>query len=161
MTSKIKMTLLMLIALAGIVLAASGMLDQGLAKIGLGDLARVNHRYLEASYDDALEGFLVLSAVKSGLAVVEGSQVGIGFSFQVGDLVQSVYDYVNIAWKTVLAGGTILLMTRLALDGVTMADHWVMVLAFFFLLMLAAATGVSIGLKNAWDALKIKVLARA
>ena len=60
---------------------------------------------------------------------------------QVGDLVQSVYDYVNIAWKTVLAGGTILLMTRLALDGGTMADHWVMVLAFFSMLMLAAAQG--------------------
>ena len=141
MTSKIKMALLMLIALAGILLAATGILDRGLAQIGLGDLALANHHYLEASYDDALEGFLVLSAVKSGLAVVEGSQVGIGFSFQVGDLVQSVYDYVNIAWKAVLAGGTILLMTRLALDGVTMADHWVMALAFFGLLMLVAVQG--------------------
>ena len=138
MTSRSKMALVMVIALAGMVLAGTGIMDRALARIGLGELARANHRYLEESYDSALEGFLVLSAVKSGLAVIEGSEVGIGFSLQVGDLVQSVYDYVDIAWKTVLAGGTILFMTRLALDGVAMADHFVMVTAFFFLLMLAA-----------------------
>ncbi len=142
MTQKVKMTVVVLVALAGMTLAAGGMVDRALEPIGLGQLARANQRYLEESYDRALEGFLVLSAVKSGLAVIEGSEVGIGFSFQVGDLVQSVYDYVNIAWKTVLAGGTILLMTRLALDGVTMADHLVMALAFFFLLMLAAVRGL-------------------
>lgn len=141
MTSKLRKTLVMLVALAGVVLSASGNLDRVLARIGLGGLAHANHGYLEASYDRALEGFLVLSAVKSGLAVIEGSEVGIGFSFQVGDLVQSVYDYVNIAWKTVLAGGTILLMTRLALDGVALADHFVMALAFFSLFWLAAVRG--------------------
>lgn len=138
MMSRSKMALVMGIALAGMVFAATGMMDRALARIGLGELTRANHRYLEESYDRALEGFLVLSAVKSGLAVIEGSEVGIGFNLQVGDLVQSVYDYVDIAWKTVLAGGTILFMTRLALDGVAMTDHFVMVLAFFFLLMLTA-----------------------
>ncbi len=141
MTSKTKMALVMLVALAGTVLAATDVMDRAMARVGLGELMGANHRYLEESYDRALEGFLVLSAVKSGLAVVEGSEVGIGFSLQVGDLVQSVYDYVDIAWKTVLAGGTILLMTRLALDGVAMADHFVMVLAFFSLLILAAVRG--------------------
>ncbi|MCB2149524.1 MAG: hypothetical protein KQI81_23790, partial [Deltaproteobacteria bacterium] len=138
MTSKTKMALVMAGALAGILLAGTGMMDRVLSRCGLGELDRANHRYLEESYDSALEGFLVLSAVKSGLAVIEGSEVGIGFNLQVGDLVQSVYDYVDIAWKTVLAGGTILFMTRLALDGVAMADHFVMATAFFFLLLLAA-----------------------
>ena len=123
MRSTLTTVLLILVALAGVLLAASGLLDRGLNRVGLGELALVNQQYLDASYDSALEGFLVLSAVKSGLAVIEGSEVGIGFSLQVGDLVQSVYDYVNIAWKTVLAGGTILLMTRLALDGVSLIDH--------------------------------------
>jgi hypothetical protein len=138
MTSTMKMALVMMVALAGIVLAATGLMDKALVRIGLGELAHANHSYLEESYDSALDGFLVLSAVKSGLAVIEGSEVGIGFSLQVGDLVQSVYDYVDIAWKTVLAGGTILFMTRLALDGVAMVDHFFMALAFFCLLMLAA-----------------------
>ena len=132
------MALVMVVALAGMALAATGLMDRALARVGLGELDRANHRYLDESYDSALEGFLVLSAVKSGLAVIEGSEVGIGFNLQVGDLVQSVYDYVDIAWKTVLAGGTILFMTRLALDGVAMTDHIVMVLTFFCLLMLAA-----------------------
>ena len=132
------MALVMAVALAGMVLAATGLMDRALARAGLGELDRANHRYLDESYDSALEGFLVLSAVKSGLAVIEGSEVGIGFNLQVGDLVQSVYDYVDIAWKTVLAGGTILFMARLALDGVALTDHLVMVLTFFCLLMLAA-----------------------
>lgn len=138
MTSRIKMALVMVVALAGMALAATGLMDKALARVGLGELDRANHHYLEESYDNALEGFLLLSAIKSGLAVIEGSEVGIGFNLQVGDLVQSVYDYVDIAWKTVLAGGTILFMTRLVLDGVAMTDHIVMVLAFFGILTLAA-----------------------
>jgi len=138
MTSRIKMALVTGIALAGVALAATGLMDRVLARVGLGELDRANHLYLDESYDRALEGFLVLSAVKSGLAVIEGSEVGIGFNLQVGDLVQSVYDYVDIAWKTVLAGGTILFMARLALDGVAMADHVVMAMAFSCMLMLAA-----------------------
>ena len=132
------MALVMGVALAGMALAATGLMDRALSRVGLGELERANHRYLDESYDRALEGFLVLSAVKSGLAVIEGSEVGIGFNLQVGDLVQSVYDYVDIAWKTVLAGGTILFMARLALDGVAMTDHILMALAFFCLSMLAA-----------------------
>ncbi|WP_319521248.1 hypothetical protein [uncultured Desulfosarcina sp.] len=143
MRAKISTMLLVLAALAGMGLAITGMADRGLEYVGLEKLSRTNHRYLDESYDRALEGFLVLSAVKSGLAVIEGSEVGIGFSLEVGDLVQSVYDYVNIAWKTVLAGGTILLITRLALDGVTLVDHWVLALTFFLLLLLAAVQGLS------------------
>ena len=141
MTYRLKTSLLMLGALAGIVLAATGIMDKGVAHLGLGGLNQANQRYLDESYDHALDGFLVLSAVKSGLAVIEGSEVGIGFSFQVGDLVQSVYDYVNIAWKTVLAGGTVLLMTRLTLDGVGLVGHLVMSAAFSSLLLLLAVRG--------------------
>ncbi|HSO18672.1 MAG TPA: hypothetical protein VLT88_04405, partial [Desulfosarcina sp.] len=141
MKNRMKIVLCMLAALAGIILAAGGVLDRGMDRIGLGALARANQDYLDESYDSALEGFLVLSAVKSGLAVIEGSEVGIGFSLQVGDLVQSVYDYVNIAWKTVLAGGTILLMTRLALEGVTLVDHHILASALCAWVISAAVQG--------------------
>ena len=141
MSSKPQITLVMLIAVGGIVLAGTGILDQALDRIGLGALQSVNQRYLEESYDRALDGFLVLSAIKSGLAVIEGSEVGIGFSFQVGDLVQSVYDYVHIAWKTVLAGGTILLITRMALESVALLDHFILALGFLALFLVAGAQG--------------------
>jgi len=130
-----------LFALAMFVLAAGGILDRGMSRIGLGDLALANQRYLDESYDSALDGFLVLSAVKSGLAVIEGSEVGIGFSLQLGDLVQSVYDYVDIAWKTVLAGGTIILMTRLALEGIALVGHYVLAMAFCAWMIMAAVKG--------------------
>ena len=146
--SKLQTTLVMLIALGGILLAATGLMDRAVDRLGLGALANLNQHYLEDSYDRALNGFLVLSAVKSGLAVIEGSAVGIGFSFQVGDLVQSVYDYVNIAWKTVLAGGTVLLITRLALESVALVDHFVLVLAFAALLLLAGVQGFLPGRKG-------------
>ncbi len=53
--------------------------------------------------------FLLVSTLKSSLAVVEGSDVGIGFRLEVGDLVQSTYDLVDFTWKMLLYG--ILLIT--------------------------------------------------
>ncbi len=60
--------------------------------------------------------------------MIEGSEVGIGFNLEIGDIVQSVYDYVDIAWKTALAGGTVILITRLSLEAVATIDHWVLML---------------------------------
>ncbi|MGD9213490.1 MAG: hypothetical protein PVJ84_01700, partial [Desulfobacteraceae bacterium] len=76
------------------------------------------------AFDKSLAGFLLLSSIKSGLAVVEGSQVGVGFNLELGDIVQPVYDYVDIAWKAALAGGSIILGMQMALRGLTLIDHW-------------------------------------
>lgn len=53
--------------------------------------------------------FLLVSTLKSSLAVIEGSDVGIGFRLEVGDLIQSTYDLVDFTWKMLLYG--ILLIT--------------------------------------------------
>ena len=53
--------------------------------------------------------FLLVSTLKSSLAMIEGSDVGIGFRFEVGDIVQSTYDLVDFTWKMLLYG--ILLIT--------------------------------------------------
>jgi predicted PurR-regulated permease PerM len=53
----------------------------------------------------------------------------------VGDIVQSIYDYVDVAWKTALAGGTILLLMQLILQTVQLFDHW----CLFSLLLIALA----------------------
>ncbi len=110
--------------------AAAGMLDKSIGFFGMQRLGQANDAYLQEAFDRSLAGFLVLSGIQSGLAVIEGSEVGIGFNLEIGDIVQSVYDYVDIAWKTALAGGTILLITRLSLEAVAAIDQWFLALMF-------------------------------
>lgn len=127
---KIKAVLLMgvLLLLAG--LSVSGLLEKGADALGADTFHAGNRAYIEQSFDTSMKGFLILSAIKSGLAVIEGSEVGIGFNLQVGDLVQSVYDYVDIAWKTALMGGTVLLLTQLLFQAVALVNHWFLGLVF-------------------------------
>lgn len=113
--------------LAGIVLSATGHVDRLLGACGLARLNQSNDCYLKDSFDRSLKGFLVLSAIKSGIAVLEGSEVGVGFNLEVGDMVQSIYDYVDVAWRTALAGGTILLLMRIVLQVIQSVDHWLLV----------------------------------
>ena len=125
-----KILLLVLIIIAGI-LAAAGYTDRLVDGVGMGRISDANLAYLEDAFDRSLAGFLVLSGIKSGLAIIEGSEVGIGFNLEIGDIVQAVYDYVDVAWKTALAGGTILLMTRMCLEAVTLIDHWCLAAMLF------------------------------
>lgn len=53
--------------------------------------------------------FLLVSTLKSSLAVIEGSDIGVGFRLEVGDIIQSTYDLVDFTWKILLYG--ILLIT--------------------------------------------------
>lgn len=122
--------------------ALNGVADVPIHKLGMEKVAAANQTYLKQSMDKAISGFLILSGIKSGLAVVEGSEVGIGFNLQIGDIVQSVYDYVDIAWKTALAGGTVILITRLLLQAVELIDHWCLVLTFGFGLLVILVSWV-------------------
>ncbi len=118
---------LIIIALVGVTaLSAAGYTDRALNWIGTGYLTRANNTYLDDAFDKSLTGFLLLSSIKSGLAVVEGSQVGIGFNLELGDIVQPVYDYVDIAWKAALAGGSIIIGMQLALKSLALMDHWLL-----------------------------------
>ena len=125
-TKKIVRPLIILFLVAGIILSASGRSDRFIGKIGMERLSESNERYLQASFDRALKGFLAMSGLKMGLAVIKDSEAGIsvGFSTQlhIGGLVQSVYDYVDIAWKTLLAGSGILLGMRYILDALSLID---------------------------------------
>lgn len=109
---------------AGIPAAGNGFADRIVRWAGMGAVTAANQRYLDESFERATTGFVVLSGIKSGLAVVEGSRIGIGFSLELGDIVQALYDYVDIAWKTVLAGGTVLLLTRLMLEAGAAIDQY-------------------------------------
>ena len=120
----LKKILIIVIIIGAVFLAATGYVDKVPNKLGMKNISDANDKYLKDSFNKAVNGFLILSGIKSGLAVIEGSEVGIGFNLQLGDVVQSVYDYVDIAWKTALAGGTVILLTRLMLKSVRLIDHW-------------------------------------
>lgn len=122
----IKKSLLLVIILGAVILAAAGYADLLVDTVGMGSISDANLAYLDDAFDRSLSGFLILSGIKSGLAIIEGSEVGIGFNLEIGDIVQAVYDYVDVAWKTALAGGTVLLLTRLCLEAVALIDHWCM-----------------------------------
>jgi len=113
-----------LVLVTAAVLAVTGHLDVLIDRSGGSILSDSNDRYLNDSFDRALKGFLVLSAIKSGVAVLEGSEIGIGFNLQIGDIAQSIYDYIDVAWKTALAGGTVLLLIQLMLQTMQLIDHW-------------------------------------
>ncbi|MFP4380151.1 MAG: hypothetical protein ACLFUS_06590 [Candidatus Sumerlaeia bacterium] len=70
--------------------------------------------------DGALESngraFLSISAIKGGVAVIEGSSVGVGFDLEVGDLVQPAHDYVDFVWKIFLWATAILMFYKLLLE---------------------------------------------
>ena len=129
-----KRILIILLLLLCSFAAIGGHFDRLIGKVGLDKIANSNDQYLKESFNKSVAVFLTLSVIKSGMATIEGSEAGIVvFNMEVGDIVQSVYDYVDIAWKTTLAGSTILLLTRLVLKTIYAIDHWFLSLLFFAL----------------------------
>lgn len=56
--------------------------------------------YIEESQEKALAAFVTISVVKGLVAVVEGSDV---VGIEVGDIVQPLYDSIDITWKLITA----------------------------------------------------------
>lgn len=103
---------------------------------------KANEAYLVKSQERAVGGFLTLSVIKTGLAVIEGSEVklsilGIGGSLQAGDSVQAIYDLIDWLWKTSFFGGVMLtaLSTLLGLSSI-ISLYAFGVCAFFFSIFL-------------------------
>lgn len=120
-------------------LVLRGPLDTWINDRALGHLDYTNQQYLENSFDDASRLFLILTAVKSVLAVVEGSELGVGFGLEVGDVVQGVYDYVDFAWQIVLWATMIIVMTRMLLEVSQFLDQWLLALAMGSMILYLAA----------------------
>ena len=60
--------------------------------------------------------FLIFSAIKGTLAVIEGSTIGVGFEIQVGDLIQPVYDYVDYFWSIFLVSFVVMGLYKVLLE---------------------------------------------
>lgn len=71
---------------------------------------------VDSSTEQNLKAFLTLSVIKSGLAVIEDSAVGVGFHLEIGDVVQSVYDYVDFIWEMLLYSLVVLGSYKLLLE---------------------------------------------
>jgi len=130
MTREHRKRLLVILLLAGfLITTVTGQSERLFGLIGLDSLSEANNAYLESSSLRSIGMFGILSTLKVGLAIVEGTEVGIGFGLQIGDIVQAAYDYVDIAWKTVLAGTIILLGTKYLLQAAALFDQWVLAIA--------------------------------
>jgi predicted PurR-regulated permease PerM len=128
-----------------ILMTALGFTERLLGNCGLDGLTEKNDAYLESSFERSLRTFAVLSTIKVGLAVVEGTEIGVGFGLEVGDVVQAAYDYVDIAWRTVLAGGVILLATRTLLEAASLVNHWLLAATLTALALMVITQGAPPG----------------
>ena len=77
-------------------------LEVALSGIGLGEINTAAENHLHEQREQALKGFLLLSALKVGLAVLRSSEVGLILNIRIGDLAVAVYDYVDFGWKVLL-----------------------------------------------------------
>jgi hypothetical protein len=109
-------------------------MDRWIYRSGVNTLYQRSYAYVENNIEQSLVTFGVLSTLKIGLAVIEGSEVGIGFGLEVGDVVQAAYDYVDIAWRVILAAGVVLIGTQYALQAAALIDQWSLVLCCICLL---------------------------
>lgn len=118
-----------------IVGSVSGWVLNGIDYAGMRQLNQSNSEYLEKAFKQSITTFGVLSALKVGLAIIEGTEVGVGVNVEVGDAVQAAYDYVDIAWRVVLLSSAVLLGTQYLIQLAGIADDWLLAGALLFLLL--------------------------
>jgi hypothetical protein len=125
------------------VLSLSNQTDRIIDALGRRGLAEGNDSYLTESFNKAVKGFAVMSLLKAGLDIVEGSEVGASLGLtanvEIGDVVQPAYDCVDIAWRTVLIGAATLLGTKYLLQTAEALDSYVLGAAFLVALLLLLA----------------------
>lgn len=99
------LTILISIALMTHLLPNGWRLDDMLGRQALADH---NHRFLNEATVEAFETFVLLSAMKAGLAVMNSSSAGISFivdmNVQIGQLVASTKEMVDTGWTVTVMG---------------------------------------------------------
>ena len=98
--------------IAGIVLCVFGLMDKIFENTVFNLLKNMTRPYLEKSYEESKKLFITLSLLKGTADVIEGSTINIslifGMDIQLGDLIQPIYDIINIIWQISLASVVIL-----------------------------------------------------
>lgn len=130
-TVAICFTVLLLLSL--IPVSDSTLLEVAIGKAGVDQANSSARSYLHAQREQAMKGFLVLSALKVGLAVLRSSEIGLILHVRIGDLAVAVYDYVNFAWKVLLAAVAWFYLADFFLDLSGQIDIWFLWIALFCL----------------------------
>jgi hypothetical protein len=140
-----------ILLLCAILLVAADVPSKFFGMAGLNQISRSNQAYLEDSFNRSISTFVVLSIIKAGLAVLEGTEISLGIGIEVGNIVQAAYDYVDLAWRTVLISSVVLLGTQYILQTSGLVDQWFLtatLLVFFVLWLLNTWLPHKNGLKN-------------
>ena len=94
-------------------------------------------RITENSLEKQTATFLLISTLKSSLGIIEGSDVGIGFRLEIGDIVQSTYDLVDFTWKIILYGIIIVTFCKILFESSIM-DIGVIILGAGFIIYISS-----------------------
>lgn len=114
---KNKGIILKVLIILGIIFCIFGVMNVIFENTIFNLLKNLTKPYLDKTYDDSKKLFLVLSLIKGTTDVIEGSTVNVsmilGMEIEVGDIVQPIYDIINILWKISLASTVILKLESL------------------------------------------------
>lgn len=112
LTEANKTKILKVLIILGIILSVFGVLTK-IFEITIYDfLKKETEEYMLSAYNESKTLFLTLSVIKATMGVIEGSTINanavIGVNIELGDIIEPVYDMVNILWKTSLISVVIL-----------------------------------------------------
>jgi len=96
------------------------------SKAGLSTINGAAVDHLREQREQAFRGFLVLSMLKVGLAVLRSSEIGLVLNVRIGDLAVAAYDYVNFAWKVLLAAVAYYYLAEYLLTLAGVVDIWLL-----------------------------------
>jgi len=114
----------LLLVLSFIPASGGTILEVVIDKAGTGAVRDKAFEYLMEQREQALEGFLVLSALKVGLAILRSSEIGLILNVRIGDVAVAVYDYVDFAWKVLLAAVAYYYLAEFLLELAGTVDVW-------------------------------------
>ena len=96
-----------IIVIVGILLCILGIMNKIFEFTIFNFFKNMTKPYLERAYEESKKLFITLSLLKGTTDVIEGSTVNVnvilGMNIQIGDLVQPIYDIIDILWKISLA----------------------------------------------------------
>jgi hypothetical protein len=115
-------------------------IEVAFSKAGLSMINGAAKEHLREQREQAFKGFLVLSALKAGLAVLRSSEIGLILNVRIGDLAVAAYDYVNFAWKVLLAAVAYYYLAEYLLTLAGVVDIW-----FLWGALLCAAVWLILG----------------
>ena len=107
-----KNLLIKILIVAGLVFCIFGIMDKILEHTIFNFFKNLTMPYLEKTYEESKNMFLTLSLLKGTMDIIEGSTVNVslivGMEIEIGDIIQPVYDMINILWKVSLASVVVL-----------------------------------------------------